>query len=191
MCAYPRRMTAVRRTPPLPSADMTASFSADELDTAFAQFQQTVADVAISKDWDRWADQFTVDATYIEHAYGRFDGREAIRTWVNKTMHSFPGSHMAEYPSLWHVADPATGRVICEIDNPMIDPGDGSVFTATNITILTYAGDGLWSCEEDVYNPMEFAQMALAWCDRAAELGTLDDAGRRWLEKTGPMFGRR
>ncbi|MGB3696605.1 MAG: nuclear transport factor 2 family protein [Gordonia sp. (in: high G+C Gram-positive bacteria)] len=166
-------------------------FSAAELDEAFAGFQQTVAEVAVSKDWDRWADQFTLDATYIEHAYGEFSGREEIRVWVNKTMHSFPGSHMTEYPSLWHVTDPSTGRVICEVDNPMRDPGDGSLFTATNITILTYAGDGLWSCEEDVYNPMEFGMMALRWCDRASELGTLDEPARKWMEKTAPMFGRR
>jgi len=170
---------------------MTPSFSAAELNDAFAQFQKTVAEVAISKDWDRWADLFTVDADYVEHAYGTFSGREAIRAWINKTMHSFPGSHMREYPSIWHVADPSTGRVICEVDNPMIDPGDGSVFTATNITILTYGGDGLWSKEEDVYNPMEFGIMARRWCDRAAELGTLDDAGRKWMETTGAMFGRR
>ena len=31
----------------------------------------------------------------------------------------------------------------------MRDPGDGTIITATNITILTYAGDGLWSREED------------------------------------------
>ncbi|MBM7367536.1 nuclear transport factor 2 family protein [Gordonia hydrophobica] len=170
---------------------MTPTFSAHELNDAFAQFQQTVAEVAVSDDWDRWADQFTVDADYIEHAYGTFSGREAIRAWVTKTMRSFPGSHMAEYPSLWHVADPATGRVICEIDNPMRDPGDGSVFTATNITILTYAGDGLWKCEEDVYNPMEFGLMARRWCDRAAELGTLDESARAWMETTGAMFGKR
>ena len=32
------------------------------------------------------------------------------------------------------------------------------------ITILHYAGDGLWSYEEDAYNPMNFLSMAKAWC---------------------------
>ncbi|WOC12895.1 nuclear transport factor 2 family protein [Gordonia sp. MP11Mi] len=170
---------------------MTESFTAQELDAAFAHFQKTVAEVAEHRDWDAWADQFTEGADYIEHAYGTMHGREEIRVWINKTMNEFPGSHMTGYPSLWHVTDPATGRVICEVDNPMRDPGDGSQFAATNITILTYAGDGLWSCEEDVYNPMKFGLMARKWCDRAAELGTLDDAARQWLETTGAMFGRR
>ncbi|MGB3602300.1 nuclear transport factor 2 family protein [Gordonia sp. (in: high G+C Gram-positive bacteria)] len=170
---------------------MTPKFSAAELNDAFAQFQKTVAEIAISKDWDRWAAQFTVDATYIEHAYGQFSGREEIRAWINKTMNAFPGSHMVEYPSLWHVVDPETGRVICEVDNPMRDPGDGSVFTATNITILTYAGDGLWSCEEDVYNPMEFGLMTRRWCERAAEHGTLDEPAKKWMDTFGAMFARK
>ncbi|MDR2280922.1 MAG: nuclear transport factor 2 family protein [Gordonia sp. (in: high G+C Gram-positive bacteria)] len=170
---------------------MTPRFTADELDAAFAQFQKTTAEVAISDDWDVWADQFTEDADYVEHAYGTMKGREAIRAWVKKTMFAFPGSHMAEYPSLWHVSDPETGRVICEIDNPMRDPGDGSVFTATNMTILTYAGDGLWSREEDIYNPMKFGQMTYQWCQRAAELGTLDEPAKQWMETFGKMFAPR
>ena len=61
-------------------------------------------------------------------------GREEIRTWIWRTMTSFPGSHMTRFPSLWHVVDAPTGRVICEVDNPMRDPGDSTHITATNIT---------------------------------------------------------
>jgi hypothetical protein len=95
---------------------------------------------------------------------------------------------MIAFPSLWHVCDPTTARVICEIDNPMRDPGDGSRVSATNITILTYAGDGLWSCEEDVYNPMEFGQAAMNWCVRAEATGGLTDEARVWMETTGRYF---
>lgn len=163
----------------------------EELQNAFAGFQQTVAEVAVSRDWDRWADQFTVDAHYVEHAYGTFTGREEIRAWVTKTMTSFPGSHMTGYPALWSVCDPATRRVIAEIDNPMRDPGDGSVFSATNISILTYAGDGLWSGAEDVYNPLEFGRMTYAWCQRVQECGTLDEPAARWLKTYGGAFAPR
>ncbi|AVL99667.1 polyketide cyclase [Gordonia iterans] len=170
---------------------MRTRFSSAELDEAFAGFQRTVAEVAVSRDWDRWADQFTPDASYLEHAYGVFEGREQIRAWVTRTMAAFPGSHMTGYPALWHVCDEATGRVICEVDNPMRDPGDGSVHTATNITILTYAGDGLWSREEDVYNPMEFGAMAYAWCERATACGTLDEPAQRWMSTYGRAFAPR
>ena len=47
-------------------------------------------------------------------------------------------------------------RVICELDNPMRDPGDGTIISATNISIVTYAGDGKWRRQEDVYNPLRF-----------------------------------
>ena len=153
------------------------TYSAAELDDAFAHFQRVVADIAASesRDWDRFADMFTPDADYVEHALGTMRGREEIRAWIWKTMDAFPGNHMTEFPSLWHVVDEPTGRVICEVDNPMRDPGDGSVITATNITILTYAGDGLWSREEDIYNPLRFGLAAMRWCNAAQAVGNLDD----------------
>ncbi|AFR50481.1 nuclear transport factor 2 family protein [Gordonia sp. KTR9] len=182
-------------TPPITAstpAELTpAQFTAAELDEAFAQFQRTVAEIAVSRDWDRYAELFTDDADYIEHALGTMRGREEIRAWIWRTMTSFPGSHMTGFPSLWHVVDAPTGRVICEVDNPMRDPGDSTHITATNITILTYAGEGRWSCEEDVYNPMEFGRAAMRWCEKARELGTIDESAAAWMETTGAMFASR
>ena len=37
-------------------------------------------------------------------------------------MTTFPGSHMTAFPSLWSVIDEPTGRIICELDNPMRRP---------------------------------------------------------------------
>lgn len=165
-----------------------SGFTAEELSAAFARFEATTEACAESGDWNPWAEQFTVDADYIEHAMGTMKGREEIRPWIARTMGTFPGNHMIAFPSLWHVCDPTTARVICEIDNPMRDPGDGSRVSATNITILTYAGDGLWSCEEDVYNPMEFGQAAMNWCVRAEATGGLTDEARVWMETTGRYF---
>ncbi|MGZ4524603.1 MAG: nuclear transport factor 2 family protein [Mycobacteriaceae bacterium] len=161
----------------------TPRWSAQELDAAFTQFQATVEKATTSGNWSPFADLFTEDASYIEHAYGNFAGREEIRSWVVKTMTSFPGNHMTHFPATWDVVDVERGRVICEIQNPMRDPGDGSGHQSPNITILTYAGDNLWSCEEDVYNPMEFSAMAMGWCARATELGTISDEAARWAAK--------
>ena len=173
------------------NAAAAPTFDAAELDAAFADFQRTVAEIGVSRDWDRFADLFTTDADYVEHALGVMRGREEIRAWIWKTMTAFPGSHMTGFPALWHVADPSTARVICEVDNPMRDPGDGSLITATNITILTYAGDGLWSREEDVYNPLEFGAAAMQWCEKASDLGTLDDSAAEWMRRIGPAFAAR
>lgn len=57
----------------------------------------------------------------------------------------------------------------------MLDPGDGSVISATNISIITYAGNGQWCRQEDIYNPLRFLRAAMKWCRKAQELGTLDE----------------
>ncbi len=166
----------------------TAPFSRAELAAAFDTFEQTVARAAAAKDWDIWVGHYTPDVEYVEHAAGTMHGVEPVRAWIHATMSTFPGSHMAAFPTLWSVIDEPTGRVICELDNPMIDPGDGTVISATNISILTYAGDGRWRRQEDVYNPLRFAAAAMKWCAKAEQLGTLDDAAAAWMQQYG---GRR
>jgi hypothetical protein len=92
---------------------------------------------------------------------------------------------MTSFPIACHVVDAPTRRVICEVRNLMPDPGDGSPHEASNLTILTYAGDGLWSREEDVYNPMRFAQMSVAWAEVAASHGRLTEEGQAFLARMG------
>jgi hypothetical protein len=153
----------------------STTFTRQELAEAFANFEATVARAAQTRDWDPWVEQYSPDVVYVEHAAGTMTGREAVRAWIWNTMSSFPGSHMTSFPSLWSVLDEPTGRVICELDNPMVDPGDGTIISATNISIVTYAGDGQWSRQEDIYNPLRFVSAALEWCRKAQELGTLTE----------------
>jgi SnoaL-like domain len=160
-------------------------FPESELAAAFETFEQTVAKAAETRNWDAWVQHYTPDVLYIEHAAGTMHGRQEVRTWIQRTMTAFPGSHMVAFPSLWSVIDEPTGRIIMELDNPMRDPGDGSVITATNISIITYAGDGLWRQQEDIYNPLRFVQAALKWCRKAQELGTLDAEAARFMEQYG------
>ena len=161
------------------------TFTRDELADAFAKFERTVDDAARRHDWDAWVEHYTDDVLYIEHAAGTMHGRDEVRTWIRRTMGTFPGSHMTHFPSLWHVIDEPTGRIICELDNPMRDPGDGTIISATNISIITYAGDGKWKQQEDIYNPLRFVQASIKWCRKAQELGTLDQEAAEWLAKFG------
>ena len=154
-------------------------FSREELTEAFATFEATVAEAARTRDWDAWVGHYTPDVDYIEHAMGTMKGRDEVRAWITRTMGTFPGSYMTEFPSLWSVIDEDTGRVICELDNPMRDPGDGTIISATNISIVTYAGDGLWSRQEDIYNPLRFLQAGMKWCKKAREAGHPRRRGRR------------
>ena len=168
---------------------MSQVFSRDELVAAFARFEQTVDEAARAKNWDQWVQHYTPDVDYIEHAAGTMKGRDEVLTWIRKTMSTFPGSHMTAFPSLWSVIDEPTGRIICELDNPMVDPGDGTIISATNISIITYAGDGQWCRQEDVYNPLRFLQAGIKWCKKAEALGTLDHDAARWLQTYGGTFG--
>ena len=160
-------------------------FSKEELAEAFATFEATVDAAARTRDWDAWVAHYTPDVDYIEHAMGTMKGRDEVREWIYRTMTAFPGSHMTAFPSLWSVIDEERGRVIVELDNPMRDPGDGTIISATNISIVTYAGDGMWSRQEDIYNPLRFLAAGMKWCKKAQALGTLDDDAAAWMKKNG------
>ena len=142
------------------------SYTRDELESALAAYQAAGA----TGDWSAWADQFTEDAVYVEHHYGRFEGREAIRAWITATMAEWPGCDMPEFPIDWYVIDEERGWVVCQVWNRMADPGDGSIHQAYNLTVLKYAGDGLWSSEEDVYNPAHFGTLVTEWIERKKQL---------------------
>jgi hypothetical protein len=142
----------------------------EELEGAFADYQSTALRAGATGDWNAWAERFTEDATYVEHAFGTFGGREAIRRWITTTMSTFPGNAMPHFPIDWYVIDEERGWVVCQVWNRMADPGDGSVHQAANFTLLKYAGNGQWSYEEDVYNPAHFAEMISGWQARKSEL---------------------
>jgi hypothetical protein len=160
-------------------------FSAEEITEAYAEVHRRVQGYVASGDWSGFADSFTEDAEYVEHAFGTFRGRAEIRTWSVRTMTTFPGAIMTGFPLAWQVVDAPTSRLICEVRNVMPDPGDGSQHEESNLTIMTYAGDGLFSREEDVYNPLRFARMSVRWARIAEAHGNLSDEGRAYLAQFG------
>ena len=145
-------------------------WSRDELEKAFEAYLEAGARAGASGDWTKWPEIFTEDATYIEHHFGTFHGRDEIRKWITETMAQFPGTEMDAFPAAWYVVDEERGWIICEILNRMKDPGDGSIHEGANITILKYAGDGKWASEEDVYNPARFIEMIQSWSERKQAL---------------------
>jgi hypothetical protein len=138
-------------------------FSREELEEAFARYQQVALEAGTSGDWNAWADQFTEDATYVEHLFGTFGGREAIRKWICSTMAQYPNCEMKFFPIEWYMIDEERGWVVCQVWNRMVDPGDGGLHQAYNFTLLKYAGNGRWSYEEDIYSPAPFQEMIKGW----------------------------
>ncbi len=145
-------------------------WSREELEEAFDLYQRTALQAGTSGDWRAWADMFTEDATYVEHHYGEFGGREAIYNWIQTAMSEPINRDMRYFPIDWYTIDEDRGRIVAKVWNRMIDPGDGSIHQEHNITILHYAGNMKWSYEEDVYNPAHFAKMIKGWMARKKEI---------------------
>jgi hypothetical protein len=138
-------------------------FTRAQLETAFEGYQALGEESGRTGDWSPWADQFTDDALYLEHLYGRFEGREAIREWITSTMTVFPNDQFTYFPIEWAVFDEERGWIVCEVQNRLNDLGDGKVYQASNFTRLVYAGDGRWSYEEDIYNPESLGVVVGEW----------------------------
>ena len=145
-------------------------WSREELESAFENFQRVLAAAGVSGDWGSWAELYTEDATYVEHSFGTFQGRAAIRSWIDRVMLSPPNTEMTEFPVDWSIIDEERGWIVFRIWNRMQDPGDGSVHQEANFTLLKYAGDGLFSYQEDVYNPQRVQTMVKGYLARKQEL---------------------
>ena len=145
-------------------------WSRAEIEEAFDRYQEVARNAGTTGDWREWANLFTEDATYVEHHFGTMGGREAIYNWIQSTMSQWPNNEMIHFPIEWHIIDEARGWVVCKVWNRMADPGDGSLHQEYNFTLLKYAGNGLWSYEEDVYNPARFGEMLKIYLRRKKDL---------------------
>ena len=138
-------------------------FSLDELRQAYENFKLVSDRCAASGDYNAFAELFTEDCTYIEHAFGEMHGREEVRSWIVPLMEGYPINQMERYTHDWVFFDEENGRVVFCARTQMADPGDGSSHTATNWTMIDFADNGLVSREEDIYNPVNFGKMIGEW----------------------------
>ena len=140
-----------------------AGFTREELQHALELYNHARDEASRTGDWSIWAAMFTEDAHYVEHAFGEFHGREAIREWITNVMAPFP--HMT-FPQDWVAFDEANGAIVFQCQNRLEHPTDpkGAPFQFPSWTRLIYAGNGLFSYEEDVYNPLRDANRVVsAW----------------------------
>jgi len=152
-------------------------WSRDEIEGEFGLYRERAARAAASGDWRQWSEQFTEDATYVEHHFGEMHGRAAIHEWIQSTMDEWPNCEMTSFPVDWYVIDEDRGWVVFQVQNRMGDPGDGSVWQDHNISILHYAGDGRWRYEEDVYNPTRMGAMVMGYLEHKKSLDPSDETG--------------
>ncbi|MCG8591872.1 MAG: nuclear transport factor 2 family protein [Proteobacteria bacterium] len=110
-------------------------------------------------DWEAFGRTFTPDALYVEHHEGTFRGREAILAWLVPVMQQCRGW---TYPVEWVAID--GNRVIHKWSNRL--PGtrpDGSHYEFAGMTVMEYAGGGLFSHQEDMYNWEEVVPVLKEW----------------------------
>src|SRR5947208_12003166 len=89
-------------------------------------------------------------------------GRDAGREWIVKVMAPFPHMRLRHE---WVAFDEDNGAIVVCINNVLDHPTERGVeFGFPNFTRVVYAGGGLFSSQEDVYNPARDAPAAVgAW----------------------------
>jgi len=136
-------------------------FSRDEIDEAFRHYYLTGP---VNEQWVDWANLFTDDALYHDHFWGIFRGPEEIVQFIEGTMASAPQVYTL---LMWYAIDDgkAIYKVINRCDNP--EPG-GRPFDFESLQVVTYAGNGRWSAEEDWWIMAESKAWGKAYADAAA-----------------------
>lgn len=99
--------------------------------------------------WEVMADFFTEDAVYIDPAWGRQEGREAIRQFFQDSMAGLTG-HGWSTPERWTMVD--GHRLVSHWDQVLGDKPDGGQWIVPGISIIYYAGDGLFCYSHDYLN---------------------------------------
>lgn len=134
---------------------MMQQFERAEVEEAWRNFVV----VGDSGDWNAWADLHSEDGLWVEHHLGTFRGREEIRKAIIDVMVPVP---MMTFPVGWHAID--GNRVVYYPWQVMPDPkGGDEIYRFGCVTILEYAGEGLFSFQEDLYNPREADEVMKKW----------------------------
>ena len=134
---------------------MTDSIATEALQT-YARFVATRNEIDEgTKSWSVLADYFTEDAAYIDPAWGRIDGREAIRDFFEASMAGLTG-HGWSTPENWTMAQSA--RLVSQWDQVLGHREDGTPWMVPGLSILYYAGDGLFCYSHDMLNMTHIGQ---------------------------------
>ncbi len=141
----------------------------EEVEEAFRQ-HWTVG--SLEERWAQWPDRLTPDVRYVEHVFGEMSGREAVRAWITELMAVRADVHAVLD---WYLIKDR--RVVLNMTNRYYNPDPvGAPFDFPGLTILEYAGDGLFGYQEDY------------WCVRtskvahAAFTAALERCGGRGLD---------
>ena len=130
----------------------------DEARATYERFVATRQEIqAGTKPWSALTDFFTDDAVFIDPAWGRFQGKKAMSTFLDDSM---AGLEDWEFPEQWTIVE--GNRVVSFLYNRL--PGskaDGSHYDVPTVSILHYAGGGKFSYDLDILNMAELGEALL------------------------------
>jgi limonene-1,2-epoxide hydrolase len=99
-------------------------------------------------DWPDLADLFTDDVVYIDPAWGRIQGVDEVRAFMDESMR---GLEDWDFPVEYTAIDGDTVVIKWTQQLPGTRP-DGTRYEQSGYSTLVYAGDGKFSYEEDLLN---------------------------------------
>jgi hypothetical protein len=99
--------------------------------------------------WDRLADFYTDDGVTIDPVWGRIEGRETIRAYCVESMAGLTGYGWWSREN-WTMYE--GHRVVSQWDQVVGTCADGSEAAVPCLSVLYYAGDGLFCYEYQMVN---------------------------------------
>jgi hypothetical protein len=134
---------------------MPSATEKEALDT-YARFVATRNQIDRGdKPWSVLADFFTEDAAYIDPAWGRVETREGIREFFVKSMAGLTGYGWST-PENWTMTK--GHRLVSQWDQILGEKDDGTPWLVPGLSILYYAGGGLFCYSHDMLNMTQIGQ---------------------------------
>ncbi|MDX6218529.1 MAG: hypothetical protein QOJ48_210 [Frankiales bacterium] len=144
------------------------TFPDAEVVAAFHDFWTTGS---TNEDWVHWVDHLTPDVEYVERQLGTMQGRDAVRTWITELMAVSSDVHAVLN---WYIV--AGDRVVFDMWNRYFHPDPAKPpIDFAGLTVLSYAGDGLFKREEDYWDQATAKTAYVEWSAACREWGSNGD----------------
>jgi hypothetical protein len=143
----------------------------------------------VAEDWTAWASLFVPDVVYQDYFWGPLRGRAELDLWINAVMKGVPEIYTVYQ---WHIIEDE--KVVFECQNRRDNPDSEGpdYFDFPGMSVLRYAGDGLWESEFDYWDRSGARRATtefLAACERAGIYDPMQVMTRRhW--PSGPGWAR-
>ena len=138
-----------------------------EIRAAYAEFVGARDEAEAERlGWGALADFYTEDGVTIDPVWGRIEGREAIRAYCIESMSGLTGYGWWSCEN-WTMVDGP--RVVSQWDQVLGTKDDGTPWFVPCLSILYYAGDGLFCYEYQMVNIGHIGQIMqeMGWVPNA------------------------